>query len=164
MAFVIDPSIKPKFCAARPVPYALRDELEEELARMQKERIIKPVAQSQWASPIVVVQKQDGSVRVCGDYERNLEYGVCGGSVPTATNRGHVHRTGRVPKIHKDRLESCLLAVDAFGGSQAVYYDQHTSRTILLHEDAFQYQHGTSGFPASNRSDPEESQTRAGAG
>ena len=56
--FVIDPSIKPKFCAARLVPYVLRDEVEEELARVQKEGIIESVAQSQWALIIVFVCKQ----------------------------------------------------------------------------------------------------------
>ncbi|CAB3995696.1 Retrovirus-related Pol poly from transposon, partial [Paramuricea clavata] len=63
---------QPKFVKARPVPFAMKIPLEQELERLQREGIISPVEFSDWASPIVTVAKPDGSVRVCGDYKATI--------------------------------------------------------------------------------------------
>ncbi|XP_049274248.1 uncharacterized protein K02A2.6 [Rhipicephalus sanguineus] len=59
----------PKFFKARPLSYALRDKVTEELERLVKSGVLSPVAHSEWATPIVPVLKKDGSVRICGDYK-----------------------------------------------------------------------------------------------
>ena len=59
---------KPVFHRPRTVPYAIRDVIEKELERLEKECIIK-VELSEWAAPIVPVQKGDGQIRICGDYK-----------------------------------------------------------------------------------------------
>ena len=58
----------PKFHKARMVPYAMKEKVEAELDRLQKEGIIEPVKFSEWAAPIVPVLIPDGSVRICGDF------------------------------------------------------------------------------------------------
>ena len=60
---------QPKFCRARPVPYALKERVEKELDRLESEGIIQKVDHSDWATPIVAVPKGDNSVRICGDYK-----------------------------------------------------------------------------------------------
>nr|XP_023990507.1 uncharacterized protein K02A2.6-like [Salvelinus alpinus] len=60
---------KPIFHKPRPVPYALKEAVEMELDRLQKNNIITKVARSDWAAPIVVVPKKDKTVRVCSDYK-----------------------------------------------------------------------------------------------
>ena len=65
----VDLTAPPKYMKARPVPYALKAKVEQELDRLQSEGIISPVEFSEWAAPIVSVVKQDGSVRICGDYK-----------------------------------------------------------------------------------------------
>ena len=60
---------QPKFCKARPVPYALKGRVEKELDRLESEGIIQKVDHSDWATPIVAVPKGDNSVRICGDYK-----------------------------------------------------------------------------------------------
>ena len=60
---------KPVFCKARPVPYALRQKVEEELDRLESIGVVKKVERSDWASPIVCVPKKDGSIRICGDFK-----------------------------------------------------------------------------------------------
>ena len=60
---------QPKFCKARPVPYALKERVEKELERLESEGIIQKVDHSDWATPIVAVPKGDNSVRICGDYK-----------------------------------------------------------------------------------------------
>ena len=65
----VDPTATPMFHKARPVPYALREKIEQDLERLQKAGTIEPVQYSEWATPIVPVMKNDGTVRVCGDYK-----------------------------------------------------------------------------------------------
>ena len=60
---------QPKFYKARTVPFALKERIEKELGCLQAVGIISPVHSSEWAAPIVPVVKQDGSVRICGDYK-----------------------------------------------------------------------------------------------
>ena len=55
------------FHKARPVPYALREKIEQDLERLEKAGTIEPVQYSEWATPIVPVMKNNGTVRVCGD-------------------------------------------------------------------------------------------------
>ena len=68
----VDPMAQPRFCKARPVPFALRDKVEAELERLQRAGIIEPVQSAEWAAPIVPVVKGDGSVRICGDYRMTV--------------------------------------------------------------------------------------------
>ena len=65
----INPQVHPKFCKPRPVPFSLREKVEVELERLEKEGIIRKRQFSDWAAPIVPVLKNDGTVRVCGDYK-----------------------------------------------------------------------------------------------
>ncbi|KAJ8050863.1 hypothetical protein HOLleu_04222 [Holothuria leucospilota] len=51
------------------MPHAWRDPVKKELNQMLELGIIEPTT-STYASPIVVVPKPDGSVRVCTDYRR----------------------------------------------------------------------------------------------
>ena len=65
----VDPEATPKFMKARPVPYAPKVKVEMELDRLQSEGILSPVEFSEWATPLVPVVKQDGTVRICGNYK-----------------------------------------------------------------------------------------------
>ena len=65
-------NVKPRFMKPRLVPYALRNRIEEELDRLVEEGIYVPVKYSQWAAPIVPVEKPDGSLRLCGDYKLTI--------------------------------------------------------------------------------------------
>lgn len=66
------PHAVPKFCKARPVPYALRDKVRQELQRLQDEGIISPVTHSRWATPIVLAPKPNGAIRICGDFKHTI--------------------------------------------------------------------------------------------
>ena len=64
----MDKDATPKFCKARPVPYALKAKTETELSRLQYQGVIRPVGFSQWVALIVPIVKGDGTIRICGDY------------------------------------------------------------------------------------------------
>ena len=62
----VDKSARPRFFRPRPVPFALKGRIEEELKRLQQDGIIEPVKFSEWAVPVVPVLKFDGSLQLCG--------------------------------------------------------------------------------------------------
>ena len=68
----VDPAAKPKYCKARPIPYAVKAKVEEELDRLVAEGTLEPVQIAKWASPIVPVIKPDKSVRICGDFKQTV--------------------------------------------------------------------------------------------
>ena len=52
------PDVRPKFCKARPVPYALQEAVAAEYNRLASEGIVKRVEFSEWATPMVHDPKQ----------------------------------------------------------------------------------------------------------
>ena len=57
----VKPGSKPKFLKIRPVPFALRENIEQELQRLEDASIINKVSYSSWAAPIIAVQKKGGN-------------------------------------------------------------------------------------------------------
>lgn len=53
----------------RKVSLCQRQEMQDLLTEMQAKDVIQP-SQSPWASPVVLVQKKDGSARFCIDYRK----------------------------------------------------------------------------------------------
>ena len=50
----------------------MRNKVDNELIRLEKEGIITPVKHSDWTAPVVPVLKSDQSVRLCGDYKLTI--------------------------------------------------------------------------------------------
>ena len=57
----------PRFAKARNVPFALEYAMNNELERLEREYVLKSISYSECASPIVIIPKPDGQVRICGD-------------------------------------------------------------------------------------------------
>ena len=58
---------KPVALAARHVPYALKNKVENEISRLLGLGHLIKVETSEWATPIVPVLKNNNEVRICGD-------------------------------------------------------------------------------------------------
>ena len=56
-------------CKPYPLPYAMREELRNEVDTMLEMGVVRP-STSPYASPIVMVKKKDGSNRVCVDFRK----------------------------------------------------------------------------------------------
>ena len=65
----VKPDATPQFFKPRPVTFAIKDAISQELKRLEQQGTISPVTHSQWATPIVSVPKKDGKFRICGDYK-----------------------------------------------------------------------------------------------
>ena len=63
----IDDSAVPRFHKPRPIPFALKEKVEQHLQKQVDEGELIPVDRSDWATPIVVVRKKDGGIRIYGD-------------------------------------------------------------------------------------------------
>ncbi|UYV69217.1 K02A2.6-like, partial [Cordylochernes scorpioides] len=68
----IPDNAEPKFVKARTVPFALRNLVDEKLRALEEQGIIEPIKFSKWASPIVTVLKNDGTIRICHDYKTTV--------------------------------------------------------------------------------------------
>ena len=77
--------VRPRRIKARNVPFAVRQKVDEAIQGMIKDDVIESVESSEWVSPIVAVAKQDGSIRVCGDFKNTLNPALDSHSYPLPT-------------------------------------------------------------------------------
>lgn len=61
---VVKENAVPRFFKARPVPYTIKDKIEEELNKLVEDGILQSVKLAEWAAPIVPVVKPDQSIRI----------------------------------------------------------------------------------------------------
>ncbi|XP_055622048.1 uncharacterized protein K02A2.6-like [Toxorhynchites rutilus septentrionalis] len=64
------PVFKPS--SKRPVAYCMEGVVEDEICRLENLGILKKVDFAEWAAPIVVVRKPNGTVRICADFSTGL--------------------------------------------------------------------------------------------
>ena len=71
----VDESVKPVAQHVRRIPFGLREKVDAKLDELLEFDIIEEVPEgpSGWISPLVVVPKSDGDVRVCVDMRRANE-------------------------------------------------------------------------------------------
>ena len=64
----------PRCVSARPLPYAMRGQVDLELDRLVTEGIVNHVDFSKWSSPIIIVKKGNGSIRLGADFKVTLNH------------------------------------------------------------------------------------------
>lgn len=64
----LKPDAKPVFIKNRTVPFKILEKVEKELECMENTGILEKVESSRWATPIVPVLKENGDIRICGDF------------------------------------------------------------------------------------------------
>ena len=70
----IDESVKPVAQKLRPPPYGLRDKIEQKIKELVDCDVIEPVeGPTPWVSPVVVVPKPSGDIRLCVDMRKANE-------------------------------------------------------------------------------------------
>lgn len=62
-------NVSPSYTKERTIPYSLTQRVDKELDELEKSGIISRTISSDWGSPLVVIPKADGGVRLCVDYK-----------------------------------------------------------------------------------------------
>ena len=107
----LKPDATPKFHRPRPVPFAMREAVDKELQRMEKEDIIERVDFSQWATPLVCIAKKDGGVRVCGDYRITVNQAINTDQYPIPTLNSVASILSRGKRFTKIDLKSAYQQI-----------------------------------------------------
>ncbi|XP_039747900.1 uncharacterized protein K02A2.6-like [Pararge aegeria] len=81
----LKPGATPKFFKARPVPYAIKARVEEEIDRLVAEGVLRPLSYSEWATPVVPIIKKSGDIRLCGDYRSTVNQATESDTYPMPT-------------------------------------------------------------------------------
>lgn len=110
---------QPRFFRARQVPYALRDKVANEINRQVGLGILEPVKFSPWATPVVPILKNDGSIRLCKDYKITV-------------NRETVTETYPLPQVED------LLASLSSGTAFSKLDLTHAYQQVVLDDEAKQ--------------------------
>jgi hypothetical protein len=129
--------------SARRVPYPLRDAVQQELQKMQDADIIRPVTEpTEWCSPMVVVQKKSGGIRICVDL-KELNHAVCreNYSLPLLDDMA--------PKLSGSKF---FTKLDAASGFWQVPLDNFhdTSWEVCIQETTIWHHIGSGNLPAKN--------------
>ena len=79
---LVEHNVVPRFFKPCLVPHCLKENVEKELDHLVDMKIITPVSFSDWAAPIVLVIKQDGTTRLCCDYKVTVNQAAMTESYP----------------------------------------------------------------------------------
>lgn len=119
----MDPKIKPVINPPRNIPFALKKKLKEELKRMTELGVITPVTEpTEWVSSLVVVEKPNGSLRVCLD-PRNLN---------KAIKREHYRLPTASDIIHEMAGAKFFTKLDASNAFWQIEVDEESSKLLTF--------------------------------
>ncbi|XP_019711498.1 uncharacterized protein K02A2.6-like [Hippocampus comes] len=128
----VKPDTVPKFHKARVLPFAMKEKVEKELERLEKDGVITPVKHSEWAAPVVPVPKRDGGLRLCGDYKITV-------------NQAINTETHPLPRIEEVLATLCggkiFSKIDLAAAYQQILLDDDSKKftTINTHKGLFVY-------------------------
>lgn len=64
----VDPGVKPAIHPQRKVSVGLREQLKQELDKMEQNKIIEKVdSPTEWVNSLVIIEKPNGDLRICLD-------------------------------------------------------------------------------------------------
>lgn len=128
----VDKSVTPVVHPCRKVPFALREKLKDELARMEKLGIIKKIDEpTEWVSSLVGVLKKTGALRTCLD-PRDLN---------KAIRRSHFKLPTREEIMAQFAGATWFCKLDALSGFWQMRLDEESSRlcTFNTPEDRYRF-------------------------
>ncbi|XP_055911480.1 uncharacterized protein K02A2.6-like [Eupeodes corollae] len=102
----------PKFVRHRQIPYALLDGTKKELDRLVAEGILSWVQPTQWAAPVVIVEKANGGIRICGDFKTTVNPQIACNRHPLPRPRDLFHKLRGGKVFSKIDLSEAYLQIE----------------------------------------------------
>ncbi|KIH66176.1 reverse transcriptase [Ancylostoma duodenale] len=135
---VLKPDATPIYRQRRPVPFASQSAVNAEIDRLLKEGVLSAVDHSNWAAPIVVVKKSNGTTRTCADFSTGLNDALMMHQHPLPTAEEVF------TKLNGGQLFSQIDLADAY---LQVEVDENSKEllTVNTHRGLFQYNRLTFG-------------------
>jgi hypothetical protein len=141
---VIDPSVPPVIHPPRHVPITIQPKLKEELDRMEKLGVISKVTEpTDWVSSLVVVEKPDGSIRICLDPK----------DLNQAIKRSHLQLPTAEDIISKMTGARYFSKLDASSGYWQTKLDEESSKLLCFNSLFGCYKFNRLPFGVSNASE-----------
>ena len=105
----VRPDSKLKFMKVRTVTFTMKAAVELEIERMEDKGILKSLPFSEWASPIAIIPKSYGQLRVCGDYKQAVNPCLDNDTFPQPTPEELFSKTHVEKKFSKIDLSQGYL-------------------------------------------------------
>ena len=131
-SLVLRETAQPKYCKPRKLPFAIKPVVGAELDRLENDGVIERVSHSDWATPIVVVRKPTGKVRICGDFKVTLNPMLKSDVHPFPLPEELFHKLNQGCKFSKIDLAEAYLQIELDDKSKDFSSNQHASRPIPL--------------------------------
>ncbi|PIO60823.1 integrase core domain protein [Teladorsagia circumcincta] len=128
----LKPDAQPVYRQKRPVPFASQPAVNAEIDRLLQEGVLTAVDHSNWAAPIVVVKKSNGSIRLCADFSTGLNDSLSLHQHPLPTTEEVF------TKLNGGQLFSQIDLADAYLQIE-VEEDSKELLTINTHRGLFRY-------------------------
>ncbi|CAB3228715.1 unnamed protein product [Arctia plantaginis] len=109
VALHLKPDSKPIFYRARPVPFAIKEKVEQEIDTLVKDGVLIKVDYSEYATPVVPVVKANGKIRLCGDYKLTLNQQLIVDEHPLPTSEELFNGLAGGEKYSKIDLKNAYL-------------------------------------------------------
>ncbi|XP_054742683.1 uncharacterized protein K02A2.6-like [Anastrepha obliqua] len=134
----------PKFIKSRPIPFAQLQKFKDEAQRLSQAGIWKQITFSDWASPIVLATKPDGSIRICGDFKKGVNQQIDVDQYPLPTRECLLHTIRYGKYFSKIDLRDAYLQMEL---------DEDSKKVLVVNTPLglFQYQrlpYGVASAPA----------------
>ena len=134
---------KPVYIRARQIPVRLKTNLKSELDRLVLNGIITPVYSSEWATPIVIVHKKDGSLRLCADFSCTVNKYLKAVNSPLITVDEAIASVGNAKIFSKLDLSQAFMQIP-------IHSESRKYLVINTSEGLFQFNYLPFGLIASS--------------
>ena len=103
----LKPEAKAVFHKPQPLPFAIKQKVKDELDGLKTRGVLKRANFSPWAALIVVVNKPNGSIRICGDL-KGLNRNIDVDQHPIPTLDSLLEKLPRWEILFKNRFSRCV--------------------------------------------------------
>nr|XP_047133853.1 uncharacterized protein K02A2.6-like [Hydra vulgaris] len=119
---IIKNGMQPSYFESRPLSIHIQPLVINKLNIMIQQGLLKkvPPGGSKWASPLVVIRKQDGDLRICTDYKIGVNQKICSDSYPIPNIKNVFHKIAGMKYFAKIDLKGAYHQIEMDKDAQEI--------------------------------------------